>query len=687
VSRALRPPRGERADWAALYGRTGLVEWFRPGEHERVEEALSGLAAIGIRRLRTGISWADYHREDGARWYGWLLPRLARDVEVLPCVTYTPPSLGVDAKASSPPRDPKAYADFLDLIVSRYGRDFEWIELWNEPNNLNNWDWQRDYEWTVFSAMVGGAAYWLRNLGKKTVLAGTCPTDPNWLHLMCRRGVMAYIDALGVHGFPGTWDSAWPGWNATIAAVRDVVGAEGFNPQIWITEAGFSTWRHDEGEQLHQFLAALHSDAERLYWYAYQDLHPDLASEEGFHFDERHYHTGIVRADGSGKLLYRALSNGGITKAAAVARTVAAPQVHGARPGVLITGGAGFIGANIADRVAASGQQVIIFDSLARDHVEENLDWLIGRHGGRVNFVYGDVRDRYAVAEVVGRATKVFHLAAQVAVTTSLVDPRADFEINAGGTLNVLEAIRRRPPPPPLVFASTNKVYGHLESAEVRADGARMAAQGAAAGGFDETLPLDFYSPYGCSKGAADQYVLDYARIYNLPAAVFRMSCIYGPRQFGTEDQGWVAHFLISALRDQPITIYGDGRQVRDILFVDDAVEAFLLAQERIDVVRGQAFNIGGGVNNTVSLLELIALIESQLGTAPEIAFAPPRPGDQRFYVSAIGKYRAMTGWAPRVGVEAGVRRLLRWLDERSDATARAGGVSVTASPLCGGQT
>ncbi len=687
-----RPSGNEGADLARAYRRAGIVEWFRPGEHERVEAVLDGLAGIGIQRLRTGVSWADYHRAEGASWYDWLLPRLARDIEVLPCFTYTPPSLGIEAKPSSPPRDPKAYADFLDIVVARHGRGFEWVELWNEPNNLNNWDWQLDYEWQAFSTMIGGAAYWMRTLGKKTVLGGTCPTDPNWLHLMCRRGVMAYIDAVGVHGFPGTWDASWPGWNAGMTVVREVVAAEGHHPQIWITEAGFSTWRHDEGAQLRQFLAALRSDAERVYWYAYQDLDPALASEEGFHFDERHYHVGLVRADGTEKLLHRALLRGGVEAAADVAGIIAAPHVRRERPAVLITGGAGFIGANIADRLAGGGENVIIFDALARDHVEENVAWLIDHHGSRVNFVYGDVRDPYAVRDVVCRAKQVFHLAAQVAVTTSLFDPRTDFEVNAGGTLNVLEAIRRRPAPPPLVFASTNKVYGHLGTiAELRREALRMTVGGRFADGFDETLPLDFYSPYGCSKGAADQYVLDYARIYALPTAVLRMSCIYGPRQFGTEDQGWVAHFLISALADRVITIYGDGRQVRDILYVDDVVDAFLLAQKQMHAVRGRAFNIGGGAAKTISLQELVRLIERLTGASPEIVHAAPRPGDQCFYVSDFGRFAELTGWSPRVDVEMGVRRLLGWLKTRFGETHRIEANVVAGAsagvPACGGRT
>jgi CDP-paratose 2-epimerase len=333
---------------------------------------------------------------------------------------------------------------------------------------------------------------------------------------------------------------------------------------------------------------------------------------------------------------------------------------------VLITGGAGFIGTNVAHRLLTAGHPVLLFDSLARPGVEQNLRWLRDTHGSLVDVAVSDVRDAAALRRAVERATQVFHFAAQVAVTTSLTDPVEDFEVNARGTLNLLEALRAQATPPPLVFTSTNKVYGALEDVglcrrNLRYEPTDLSLRRA---GVSENRPLDFHSPYGCSKGAADQYVLDYARTHGLPAIVFRMSCIYGPHQFGTEDQGWVAHFLIRAMERHPIRLYGDGRQVRDILYVDDLVDAFLLAQKHMGTESGQAFNIGGGSGNTVSLLELIDLIGELLGHKPEVEFDFWRPGDQRYYVSDTGRFQRTTGWMPRVSVPDGLERLTRWLNE-----------------------
>src|SRR5918998_1996975 len=276
---------------------------------------------------------------------------------------------------------------------------------------------------------------------------------------------------------------------------------------------------------------------------------------------------------------------------------------NGANRPVLITGGSGFIGTNLAHRLLSAGEPVLLFDNLARPGVEQNLRWLHDTHGKLVRIVIDDVRNPEAVHRAVEQAAQVFHFAAQVAVTTSLTDPVEDFEINARGTLNVLEAIRSQSSPPPLVFTSTNKVYGALEDLGLRRHNQRYEPTDPSLRqtGVSESRPLDFHSPYGCSKGTADQYVLDYARTYGLHSIVFRMSCIYGAHQFGTEDQGWVAHFLIRALGGQPITLYGDGRQVRDILAVEDLVNAFLLAQAHMGSEAGQAFNIGGGPGETGS--------------------------------------------------------------------------------------
>ena len=333
---------------------------------------------------------------------------------------------------------------------------------------------------------------------------------------------------------------------------------------------------------------------------------------------------------------------------------------------VLITGGAGFIGANLAHHLAGRGHTVRVLDDLSRRGVDRNLGWLCARHGDRIDARVGDVRDRAVVRAAVADVAAVFHFAGQTAVTTSLVEPCHDFTVNAGGTLEVLEAIRAQPEPPPVVFTSTNKVYGCLPDLGLELDGARWRPVDEAirARGIDEHRRLEFRTPYGCSKGCADQYVLDYAQSFDIPAVVFRMSCIYGPRQLGTEDQGWLAHFVIRAIEGSPITIYGDGCQVRDVLFVDDLVDAFVRAWHRIDKLRGSAFNIGGGPGSTLSLLELIDMIAQLRGGRPELRFEPWRAGDQRYYVSDTRAFTAATGWQPRIGPRAGVEALHGWLLE-----------------------
>jgi CDP-paratose 2-epimerase len=348
----------------------------------------------------------------------------------------------------------------------------------------------------------------------------------------------------------------------------------------------------------------------------------------------------------------------------------------------LITGGAGFVGANLAHRLLLQGQPVIILDNLSRAGVEKNLQWLRDVHGDAVEIAVEDIRDRAGVQRAVARARHVFHFAAQVAVTTSIVDPIEDFDINARGTLNVLEAIRLQPSPPSLVFTSTNKVYGGLENVALERHGQHYAPVAAPlrAAGISEAQPLDFHSPYGCSKGTADQYVRDYARTYGIHTVVFRMSCIYGPHQFGTEDQGWVAHFLVRALAGEPITIFGDGMQVRDILFVEDLVDAMLLAERNIARLSGEAFNIGGGPENTISLLDLLDRIETLHGERPHVEFEQWRTGDQRYYVSDTRKFQQATGWRPKVSSREGIERLYAWLSE-----ARAGARDTrSASALIG---
>ncbi|MFL6784972.1 MAG: SDR family NAD(P)-dependent oxidoreductase [Sphingomicrobium sp.] len=330
---------------------------------------------------------------------------------------------------------------------------------------------------------------------------------------------------------------------------------------------------------------------------------------------------------------------------------------------ILITGGAGFIGSNLADRLAAEGHQITIYDALSRTGVERNLAWLKDRHGPLITHVAGDVRDEDELVRAAADVKAAFHMAAQVAVTTSLVDPREDFDINVRGTINLLDAIRARGEPVPVIFASTNKVYGDLGDIDFDTLHDRYEPKSyVARRGIGEGRPLDFHTPYGCSKGAADQYVLDYARSFGLPSVVFRMSCIYGQRQMGTEDQGWVAHFLIRALEGRPITIYGDGRQVRDILDVGDAVNAYAGALGQIDRVAGQAFNLGGGPANAVSLLELIGEMRTITGRDIETSFEDWRRGDQRWFVADTSAARAALHLPTPRPWREGVARLAEWL-------------------------
>jgi len=328
----------------------------------------------------------------------------------------------------------------------------------------------------------------------------------------------------------------------------------------------------------------------------------------------------------------------------------------------LITGGAGFIGSNLTHRLAGEGHDVVVYDNLSRKGASKNVAWLRAEHGDRWTLVEADIRDYEALRRAAAGADVIYHLASQVAVTTSVQDPRHDFEVNALGTFNVLEAARASGKRPIVLYASTNKVYGGMEDVVV-VEGAQGYAYRDYPYGIPESYPLDFHSPYGCSKGTGDQYVRDYARIYDLPTVVFRQSCIYGTRQFGVEDQGWVAWFLIAAVTGQPITIYGDGKQVRDVLWVDDLIDLFQAAVGRIDVTAGQVYNVGGGPANTLSVWhELGPMLAALLGREVPVGRDDWRPGDQRIFVADIRKAERALGWRPRVDKAEGVRRLYEWV-------------------------
>ncbi|HEX9560097.1 MAG TPA: GDP-mannose 4,6-dehydratase [Candidatus Dormibacteraeota bacterium] len=313
---------------------------------------------------------------------------------------------------------------------------------------------------------------------------------------------------------------------------------------------------------------------------------------------------------------------------------------------ILITGGAGFLGVNAAVHLIERGWHATILDNLSRAGTERNLKWLVTQHPARTTFIKEDVRDASVLTEHVKNQDAILHLAAQVAVTTSLLDPETDFEINARGSLNLLEAARKHNPEAPFVFASTNKVYGKLDHNS---------------GPCKETTPLDFHSPYGCSKGTADQYVRDYARCFHMNTVVLRQSCIYGAHQYGTEDQGWVAHFVHSILGDRPLTIYGDGTQVRDLLDARDLSALYETVIEKIDKTRGEVYNVGGGVPNQRSLLEVIDQIGELVKKKPAYTFSDWREGDQTYYVSDISKAKKDLGWEPRIQFDRGLEDLTAW--------------------------
>jgi CDP-paratose 2-epimerase len=335
----------------------------------------------------------------------------------------------------------------------------------------------------------------------------------------------------------------------------------------------------------------------------------------------------------------------------------------------LIFGGAGFVGSNWANFLLKNTDAKIhIFDNLSRRGVRQNLRWLqtAARGSERLKVTVGDVRDAALVNRAVQTATEIYHFAAQVAVTTSVDDPRSDFEVNVGGTLNILEAARKTGRHPFVLFTSTNKVYGNMAGRSLICGPERYTCTDRPS--TTEDQPLDFHSPYGCSKGAADQYVHDYSRIYGLPTVVFRMSCIAGAHQFGNEDQGWVAHFLYSALKNRPIVVYGDGKQVRDVLCVDDLIRAFEAVRTHVNRTAGEIYNVGGTADNSVSLIEIMKEIERLTAKKMLYTSQPPRPGDQLFYVTDCGKLRRHVGWSPQISVRETLQRMWTWWRENRDS-------------------
>lgn len=330
----------------------------------------------------------------------------------------------------------------------------------------------------------------------------------------------------------------------------------------------------------------------------------------------------------------------------------------------LVTGGAGFIGSNLTDYLLTEGFEVTVFDNLSRKNVKANLSYLSSKwKTPKFKITIGDIRNYQEVKREVKKSDLIYHLAAQVAVTTSFLSPREDFEVNALGSFNILEAARESGHKPSVIYSSTNKCYGHLEGVKIKEGKLRYSFVNYRKG-IPESFPLDFYSPYGCSKGAADQYFRDYFRMYGIPTVVFRQSCIYGPRQMGIEDQGWVAYFAIASQLGRPITIYGDGKQVRDLLCVTDLINAYQKALSGIKNSAGQVYNIGGGAENSLSLLEYLSMLEKFSGRKVGTKFKDWRPGDQKVYISDNGKMMKELGWKPLVSYKKGLKELFDWVSE-----------------------
>lgn len=338
---------------------------------------------------------------------------------------------------------------------------------------------------------------------------------------------------------------------------------------------------------------------------------------------------------------------------------------------MLITGGAGFIGVNAADHFLSQGWEVTVLDNFSRKGTDINRAFLEGKHASGLTIVEADIiTDQDVLNQLCNDVDVVLHLAAQVAVTTSVVDPRSDFECNALGTFNVLEAVRQSPNKPFVIYASTNKVYGGLEHIGVEEGEKRYSFAGGLQG-VDENTSLDFHSPYGCSKGAADQYVRDYARLYDLDTVVLRQSCIYGPHQMGVEDQGWVAWFMIATLFNRPVTIYGNGKQVRDLLYVDDLIAAYDACIQNRAKVSGEVFNMGGGPTNTLSLLEFLTFLKDDLSMNVDFSYGDTRPGDQPIFVSDNSRFEQATGWKTATDTQTGIANLLAWLQEHKDVLSQ----------------
>ncbi|ETX29010.1 NAD-dependent epimerase/dehydratase family protein [Roseivivax isoporae] len=586
----------------------------------------AAIAATGATAFRVPLTAADLAEPGDRTRLRDALTRLADRFEVLPAL---------DIAAAGDACADVDCARALDRLIALCGDAVRRIEL-----RCLGWDGAGD---SRLLAALDAATDRMRAIGIAPVLGGPGTARADRLRRLQAAGVLARVDAVALET-PGRSD---PDWLARVAEARVEIAALKAGTGVWITDAA-APREATAASGLRHFCAARDAGADRLYWRG--------AAEAG------------ADANPDRTLVARLLAEGGPERVRSLSEMAAPRTIRRARP-VLVTGGSGFIGSNLAESFLSDGHDVVVYDNLERAGVVRNLDGLAARHRDRLHVVPQSLLDRQPLTEAVRDAGAIVHLAGQTAVTTSMTAPIRDFDVNARGTLLLLEAMRRDNPGVPLVFASTNKVYGRLEAVEVAEDGDACAPRDAdlARRGIGEDAELSLATPYGCSKGVADQYVLDFARSYGLRTAVLRMSCVYGPNQFGTEDQGWVAHFLLRALENGPITLFGSGRQVRDVLYVDDAVDAYRRVLDRIDAVSGKAFNLGGGPANAVSLLALLREIEAVTGRTVDVRHAPWRPGDQPWFVSDCARLGAATGWAAATGWRDGLARLAAWFTGTAD--------------------
>jgi CDP-paratose 2-epimerase len=607
----------------------GVVQYFHIHDRDAVEHVLAGLDRLPVRQMRTAISWCDWMTEGGEEWYDWLLPQLLERFEVIPCFLYTPPALGILPKTSSPPREPQLYGEFVEMVLERYAGRLEHVELWNEPNNYIEWDWTIDPEWTIFAEMVGGAAERAARRGVKPVLGGMSPFDPNWLDLMFKRGALEHVEVVGVHGFPGTWEAVWEGWGTHIDRVQDVCDRHGSAARIWVTECGFSTWAHDEFRQLRTLVELAEAPAERVYWYSVQDLAPERPTLDGFHADERAYHFGLQRANGEPKLLARVLAAGGLPGVREMVEFATPPADDDAMR-TLVTGGAGFIGIHLVERLAAEERPVTVLDNLSRPGSELRLRELKRRYGDLIRVEVGDVRDVFALRRCLARCEAVFHLASTVPADAPLGVPD-DLDVNLRATVMLLEEARRLDEPPAIVYASSSAVYSPA-------------------------------GPFACAKEGADQYVRDYADTFGMRTCALRFGAVYGPHQSGDQEHGWLGALVLFAAHGRPVVVFGDGRDVRDLLYVDDAVDALLRAMATPAALDGSAFDVGGGQERAASVRELVALVRRMQEDEPRFERLPWPQAEPSFYVSDHSAFTELTGWQPSVSIEDGFARLQSWV-------------------------